>query len=422
MEPKLGRLEANLERILERLAEAAPAGARLVVFPECALSGYGFSSREEGLAHAVSIDSAPVRRVVAACREHRCFCVFGLLERDGPRLFNACVLAGPEGVVGTYRKVHLPFLGIDMFADPGDRPFAVHDAGGLKVGMHICYDGAFPETARVLTLLGADLLVLPTNWPTHSECAAEHMIPTRAMENTVYVMAVNRVGEESGFRFIGASSIVDPSGRVLARAGPDSEEILFADIDPALARRKHLVRVPGPARDRPDRRPPAAVLRDPGRAERAGLIATGSALANAGRSRVTWSSLAHKRPLVRMIRAVAAAGDADRPRVTGCRPLEDASWIDRTRRSRLRWNPLRHRRRYRGARRRRSVRRRHRPEAAVAASALSFQPGAVAGLQAPSRWRSSRARARCASVKVGPQGQCRLVLPARQVELTGCRQ
>ncbi len=232
MEPKLGRIEANLARIVDRIADAAQGGARLVVFPECALSGYGFASREEGLAHAVAVDSAPVRRVIAACREHGCFCVFGMLERDDSRLFNACVLAGPDGVVGTYRKVHLPFLGIDMFADPGDTPFAVHEAAGLKVGMHICYDGAFPEPARVMSLLGADLLVLPTNWPTHSECAAEHMIPTRAMENTVYVMAVNRVGEESGFRFIGSSSIVDPSGKRLAQAGPDSEETLFAEIDP----------------------------------------------------------------------------------------------------------------------------------------------------------------------------------------------
>ncbi len=245
MEPKLGRLAENLERILERLGEAARAGAHLVVFPECALSGYGFSSREEGMAHAVPIDGAEVRRVVEACRRHSGFCVFGLLERDGSRLFNACVLTGPDGVVGSYRKVHLPYLGIDMFVDPGDRPFAVHDAGGLRVGMHICYDGSFPETARVLALLGADLLVLPTNWPTHSECAAEHMIPTRAMENTVYVMAVNRVGEESGFRFIGSSSIVDPNGRLLARAGADSGEVLLAEIDPARARQKHLVRVPG---------------------------------------------------------------------------------------------------------------------------------------------------------------------------------
>jgi predicted amidohydrolase len=111
--------------------------------------------------------------------------------------------------------------------------------------MHICYDGGFPEPARVMSLLGADLLVLPTNWPTHSECAAEHTIPTRALENTVYVIAVNRVGEESGFRFIGTSSIADPGGRILAKAGSDGEELLLADIEPARARQKHLVRVPG---------------------------------------------------------------------------------------------------------------------------------------------------------------------------------
>ena len=245
MEPRLGRIVDNLERILDRIAHAANRGARLVVFPECALSGYGFGSREEGLAHAVAVDSAQVGRVTAACKQHECCCVFGMLERDGSGLFNACVLTGPDGVVATYRKVHLPFLGIDMFADPGDRPFSVHETGGLRIGMHICYDGGFPEPARVMALLGADLLVLPTNWPTHSECAAEHMIPTRAMENTVYVMAVNRVGEESGFRFIGGSSIVDPSGKRLAHAGPDSEETLLAEIDPAVARRKRLVRVPG---------------------------------------------------------------------------------------------------------------------------------------------------------------------------------
>ena len=220
MEPKLGRIPENLARITAGLDQAAASGAKLAVFPECALSGYGFGSREEGLAHAVPIDGPEVGEVVSLAARTGCGCIFGLLERDGRRLFNACVMIGPRGVIATYRKVHLPFLGIDMFVDPGDRPFAVHEVGGIRVGMHICYDGSFPETARVLTLLGADLLVLPTNWPTHSECAAEHMIPTRAMENTVYVMAVNRVGVESGFRFIGSSSIADPSGTILARAEP----------------------------------------------------------------------------------------------------------------------------------------------------------------------------------------------------------
>jgi predicted amidohydrolase len=245
IEPRLGLIAENLKTILSRLDQAAAAGAKLVVFPECALSGYGFGSRQEGFDHAVPIDGLEVKKVAEKSKRTGCACIFGLLERDGSRFYNACVLVGPEGIVGTYRKVHLPFLGVDMFVDPGDRAFAVHQVMGLKIGMHICYDGSFPETARVLTLLGADLIVLPTNWPTHSECAAEHMIPTRAMENNVYVMAVNRVGVESGFRFIGGSSIADPSGSVLARAGADAEEILLAEIDPLRARNKHLVRVPG---------------------------------------------------------------------------------------------------------------------------------------------------------------------------------
>ncbi|WP_165232430.1 carbon-nitrogen hydrolase family protein [Aquisphaera insulae] len=247
MEPSLGQVAENLARIEAGLGRAAEAGARLAVFPECALSGYGFGSREDGMAHAVPVDGEEIGRIAQAVNRTGCSCILGLLERDGDRLYNACTLVGPGGVIGTYRKVHLPFLGIDMFVDPGDRPFAVHEIAGLglRVGMHICYDGSFPESARIMSLLGADLLVLPTNWPTHSEAAAEHMVSCRAMENTVYYLAVNRVGVESGFRFIGSSSIADPAGNVLCRAPADREEILIADIDPQRARKKHLVRVPG---------------------------------------------------------------------------------------------------------------------------------------------------------------------------------
>jgi 5-aminopentanamidase len=245
MDVAIGRVADNLAAILGHLVRASRDGARLVVFPECALTGYGFEDRDEALAFAEPLPGPSVRAVEEACRAHDVHAVFGLLERDGDRFFNACALVGPGGLVGSYRKVHLPFLGVDRFVDPGDRHFAVHEAGRARVGMHICYDGSFPETGRVLTLLGADVLVLPTNWPTHSECAAEHMVACRAMENVVYAMAVNRVGEERGFRYIGRSSIADPSGAILAGAGPDAEQVLFADVDPARARRKHLVRVPG---------------------------------------------------------------------------------------------------------------------------------------------------------------------------------
>jgi predicted amidohydrolase len=245
MEPKFGEVARNREAIVERLAEAAEDGARLVVFPECALTGYGFDSRDEAKGCAETVDGPSQTLITAACRRFGVYAVYGFLEADGDRLYNACLLTGPGGLVAGYRKVHLPFLGVDRFVDPGDRPFAVHDAGGVNVGMHICYDGSFPETARTLTLLGADLLVLPTNWPTHSECAAEHMIATRAMENVVYMMAVNRVGEERGFRYIGRSSIAATTGQILAAASPDREEILYAEIDPAKARQKRLIRVPG---------------------------------------------------------------------------------------------------------------------------------------------------------------------------------
>jgi predicted amidohydrolase len=110
--------------------------------------------------------------------------------------------------------------------------------------MNICYDSAFPESARVMALDGADLIALPTNFPPGAECMAAHVANTRAMENNVYYACVNRVGTERGFPFIGQSKICDPSGRTLAESPHTNEEILYADIDIQRARSKRIVRVP----------------------------------------------------------------------------------------------------------------------------------------------------------------------------------
>jgi predicted amidohydrolase len=245
MDVAFADVERNLGRMIERLRETTASGARLSVFPECALCGYCFSSLEEARPFAQPIPGPAIERMREACAELGCYAIFGLLELDGTRIFNAAVLVGPAGVIGNYRKVHLPYLGIDMFTSFGDRPFAVHSAGELKVGMNICYDAAFPEAARSLAILGADLVVLPTNWPPGAECTAASVINARALENAVYYIAVNRVGTERGFEFIGRSKIVDPSGQTLAESRAPGEEILYADIDPAKARRKHIIRVPG---------------------------------------------------------------------------------------------------------------------------------------------------------------------------------
>ncbi len=246
---KLADREGNLARMLAKLETAVKEAAALVVFPECALPGYCFESLAEARPHAETVHGPATIAFTVACKKLNVHAVFGMLESDGERMFNTCVLVGPSGVVGTYRKVHLPFLGIDMFTTPGDRPFAVHEIPvgdqTLRVGMNICYDGSFPEAARVLTLLGADIILLPTNWPPGSECMAGCVVNARAMENHIYYLAVNRVGTERGFRFIGMSKICAPGGHVLAEATHEDECLLFAEIDPARARNKHQVRVPG---------------------------------------------------------------------------------------------------------------------------------------------------------------------------------
>lgn len=235
----------NLARIEDRLREAARHGARLTVFPECAVTGYCYESLEEARAVAEPIDGPSVRRLEEVCRATETFAVVGTIEADGPRVFNVCVLLGPQGLVGVYRKIHLPHLGLDNFSTPGDRPFQVWRAGPVQVGMSICYDVSFPESARVMALAGAELIALPTNWPPGAGCVACYAPNTRAMENHVYFIAVNRVGEERGFRFIGQSRVCEPNGNTIASANETDETIIYAEIDPALARNKHLVRVPG---------------------------------------------------------------------------------------------------------------------------------------------------------------------------------
>lgn len=257
MDVSIGEPQSNLDAIESRFREAVSNGASLAIFPECAVTGYCFESLDEARPFAESIPGTATSRLTQLCGELGAFAVFGMLETDGDRVFNAAVLTGPDGVIGRYRKVHLPFLGVDQYADYGDIEFQVHQAGDLKIGMNICYDSAFPEASRSLTLQGADLIALPTNWPPGAECVAGHVLNTRAMENGVYFAAANRVGEERGFRFIGLSRICAPNGQTLATTDDDSETILYADIDPELARNKRVVREVGRhAIDRlADRRP-----------------------------------------------------------------------------------------------------------------------------------------------------------------------
>src|SRR5262249_15026241 len=137
---RLGEPAHNLDVIRTGLREAAGRGARLVVFPECALTGYSFESREEALPLAQPLPGPATEALAGLVRALILFAAAGHLARGARgELFNSCLLVGPNGFVAGYRKVHLPFLGVDRFTTRGDRPFAVHDLGGLRVGINICY-------------------------------------------------------------------------------------------------------------------------------------------------------------------------------------------------------------------------------------------------------------------------------------------
>lgn len=241
----LGDRTANLRAIIAGLNAAAERGATLAVFPECVLTGYGFASRAEAMNASEPIPGPSTDAVARECARLGVWAVFGLLECDGDKLYNACALVGPNGLGGSYRKLHLPCLGADRFTDPGDRPFAVHDLGGLKIGMNICFDGSFPESARILTLLGADLIVLPTNWATNARKMAELVSVARGWENHVYYLAVNRIGSEAGFDYIGLSSAADYFGNEMQRAPENAPAIFTINVDPAAARQKRVVHCHG---------------------------------------------------------------------------------------------------------------------------------------------------------------------------------
>jgi len=253
----LGDRDANLAVMQTMVAQETAAGSRLIVFPECFITGYCFDSKQEAMPFAESLDGPSVRFAADLCQTHNCFIVFGLLEQDGDRLFNTAVLVGPGGLIGSYRKVHLPYLGVDRFTTYGDRPFEVFEADGVRIGMLICYDGGFPEASRILALQGADLIVLPTNWPPGAETMSCFSINSRAMENGIYFAAVNRVGTERGFSFIGCSRTCDPVGNTVEAAEHTERAVVRAVIDVSISRQKRVVRVPGQhAIDRmADRRP-----------------------------------------------------------------------------------------------------------------------------------------------------------------------
>jgi predicted amidohydrolase len=238
---KIGETDANLARMLAYAGEASANGAHLVIFPECTLTGYQLDSRDEALQAAQTVPGPATKAISSLCQQMNIHVIFGLLEKSDDNLFNTSVLVGPEGVIYTYHKNHVAFQAVDRFIQKGDKPFELCDTPKLHIGLELGYDTFFPEAARVHSLLGADVVVLQTNFATTGLVErAARVTTTRAIENKGYVVWCNRVGQERGYPFRGRSKVMAPMGVALARASDANEEIIYAELDPARARDKRI--------------------------------------------------------------------------------------------------------------------------------------------------------------------------------------
>ncbi len=235
--------EANVSRAIAHLEELKTQGVDLAVFPEAYVTGYCVNSLEDAKKIAIRKDHPELKRLQEASEKLQMGCIVGFAEDLSGELYNTAVLLEPGQSPRYYSKTHLPYLGLDRFVRMGnDTP--VFETRWGRIGLLICFDLRHPEPMRVLALGGAELVVLPTNWPNGAQLAAGPMTLTRAAENGIFLATCDRVGLENGFTFIGLSKIVSPTGKVLAEAG-DAEEILIADIDLAEARQKRNVIIPG---------------------------------------------------------------------------------------------------------------------------------------------------------------------------------
>ena len=236
--PVFGKIQHNLNKVINSLQNVS---ADIIVLPELPFSGYYFRDREELklLAEDIRI-SKTVKVLIDLCKASDFYLVTGFAEKSADKYFNSSILIGPEGVVHTYRKLHL-FNEEKNWFDPGDIPLQVNEVRGIRVGMMICFDWIFPEVFRALSLMGADLICHPSNLVL-SYC--QQSMISRCLENSVFAITANRFGADKRphgeMIFTGKSQIVAPKGRVIYKA-PAKEEILFLkDIDIDLAKDKKI--------------------------------------------------------------------------------------------------------------------------------------------------------------------------------------
>ncbi|HWI63434.1 MAG TPA: nitrilase-related carbon-nitrogen hydrolase, partial [Symbiobacteriaceae bacterium] len=244
-EPRFGDKEYNLAHLRQLTEQAARAGAKLVVLPEMATTGYCFGSRTEIAPLVEPVPGGPtIGAFVALAAAHGIFLVVGLPEVEPATgaFYNTAALIGPQGYIGKYRKTH-SFIDETRWARDGDLGIPVFPTAIGRIAIVICMDNSYFEPARVAALAGAEILAFPTNWLGNQDAWR-----ARAVENGLYVVAANRYGEERGTRFCGNSAVIDPNGSNLGLLSTGDGRVL-AEVETDLARAARTIAL---ARRRPE--------------------------------------------------------------------------------------------------------------------------------------------------------------------------
>ena len=242
-------IEKNLQKALGMVAQAARKGAQIVCLPELFTAPYfaqaqGAKGKRKAAAYAESVPGKTTSALSEAAAENKVVLVGGsVYEKAGGRLYNTSAVFGPDGkMLGKYRKVHIPhddcFFEQDYFS-PGNLGFAVFSTRRAKIASLICYDQWFPEAARSVALMGAQIAFYPTAIATLRgvgqaegswQQAWENVMRGHAIANGMVVAAANRCGQEGRMKFWGGSFICDAFGKTVARAGR-GEQVLIAEVD-----------------------------------------------------------------------------------------------------------------------------------------------------------------------------------------------
>ncbi len=232
MNAPLGEVEKNLDRIEATVSEASREGASIVCFPEFSVTGYTLN-QAAGVYKEPSADKI-MDRLVELAREAHLVLIAGFIEvSDAKKPYITQVIAGPEGLIGLYRKTHLSPAEKGVYQ--AGHNIEVYNFGKTTFGIALCYETHFPEISAVLTLMGADILFFPHASPRGDpkgklQSWMRHL-PARAFDNGVFIVACNQVGSNSdGFSFPGVALVLGPDGQILANYTGREEKILFSDL------------------------------------------------------------------------------------------------------------------------------------------------------------------------------------------------